>query len=392
MEESGEKTKQVKRQLVESTKQDEVKRRRKKPRWDKAKKKEAALAREQQQPKATVTKPGKKRLRKMRYQQRTLSQVQFLIVVAKNAAFTGAVHAESQELVLPNCKNLDCIFIKPLLVLDLNGILCHRVRPRNRETTLDSTRNIKSGLGAIMRVPLSVVAQTPVIPRTDLNEFLAFLDRHFCLAVWTSAKPKTADQLVKALFPKELTLRLLFVWNQAHCDHNGKKRNGGDDKAVEEPNNLKERGSPCQEEAIFEKDLSKVWKEFPLWNSSNTILMDDSPEKVHTTKGQDNGIHPPALNGFANDWVRVNNKIKRSGTILTSDDDNQQKQQSFYNGLVGFWKDHSLVQTWTGASRVATATIMRREAVQGGDSSSTCEGDAMIQYLRKHGKEAMGWN
>ena len=56
----------------------------------------------------------------------------------------------------------------------------------------------------IYRQSCGNVAGTPIIQRTDLNSFLSFLDQHFTLAVWTSAKKRTADSLVDLLFPRDI--------------------------------------------------------------------------------------------------------------------------------------------------------------------------------------------
>jgi hypothetical protein len=65
------------------------------------------------------------------------------------------------------------IVVKPLIIFDVNGILCHRIRqdahpeiPYRQSTT-------------------KTIAKTPIIPRPNLDEFLSFLSQHFCLAIWT---------------------------------------------------------------------------------------------------------------------------------------------------------------------------------------------------------------
>lgn len=88
----------------------------------------------------------------------------------------------------------NAIYVKPLIVLDLNGILCHRIR-ESKQSAMTNTR-YKTSLGRI--------ANTEVIPRSDLTMFLQLLNSHFTLAVWTSATSKTAKGLVKMLFPEEI--------------------------------------------------------------------------------------------------------------------------------------------------------------------------------------------
>lgn len=87
---------------------------------------------------------------------------------------------------------------KPLLVLDVNGILCRRVRRRDD----DEVVAYRSSLGH--------VALTDIVPRTDLNQFLLLLDSHFTLAVWSSAKQKTLKKLIQMLFPLEVCVFKIF--------------------------------------------------------------------------------------------------------------------------------------------------------------------------------------
>jgi hypothetical protein len=73
------------------------------------------------------------------------------------------------------------INVQPLMVLDLNGILCHRVRrqhPADPLTIPSRAEYYRSQLGPD-------IAQTPIIPRPNLSSFLEFLDRHFCLGMYT---------------------------------------------------------------------------------------------------------------------------------------------------------------------------------------------------------------
>jgi hypothetical protein len=114
------------------------------------------------------------------------------------------------------------IRVQPLIVLDLNGILCHRIR-KNEIVTASTTRKKKTASCCYhhhhdYRPVAFDIANTPVIPRTDITRFVRYMDQHFCLAVWTSAKSKTAKALVNQLFPPDIASRLLFIWDQKDCD------------------------------------------------------------------------------------------------------------------------------------------------------------------------------
>jgi hypothetical protein len=232
----------------------------------------------------------------------------------------------------PTTNSYSLLQVQPLLILDLNGILCHRIRSRPAPAPTTSTAS-----ATVFRPFITRIAGTAVVPRTDLHDILHYLDRHFCLAVWTSAKSKSAKQLVAALMPPAVAARLLFVWAQHDCD-----------TVVTSNNNS--TGSGCDDSdddnsSIFKKDLSKIWKEYPVWNASNTLLMDDSPDKC--VAWQENAVHPPPLNGLAG--TTQDNNI--------DDEINARQQRLFLEQLVQHWNDeHAVLQIWdetTGDATVA---------------------------------------
>jgi hypothetical protein len=232
------------------------------------------------------------------------------------------------------CSN---IYVQPLLVLDLNGILCHRIRSHKEPPQ-----------GAVSYRPATHhVAGTPVIPRPFLAEFLTFLDQNFCLAVWTSAKPKTAKSLVTALFPQHVAQNLLFLWGQNRC------------------NTM--QGQGADGEVVFQKDLRKVWQEFPLWDQFNTLLLDDTPDKCSSF--QLNGLHPAPLNGVSyqdaknHDWL--------------SDEQNHRLQMDFFAKLASYWKnEHRLEAFWDEA----------------GNFQFNQAPEKVWDFLQQHGRCHMGWN
>ena len=357
----------------------------------KKKKKQGKLAKEPDhstgEPSVMNGRPGKKKLRKLRYQQKELSPFDFCLVSAKSSVFTNSTllgpsfasldthnngsSSSSGERILevstvgslsPNTygqndavkdtkkNDKHQVYVQPLLVLDLNGILCHRIR-QNRTPNVPKTAYRSSSLN---------VARTPVVPRTDLHEFLSFLDRHFTLSVWTSAKNKTATSLVSALFPSDVASRLLFVWAQHHCDVVGSPDTDETD----------------DEQPVFEKNLSKVWKEFPLWNANNTLMIDDSPEKC--TQWHANAVHPPPLNGQVSTW---------SGNT-SPDEENERLQRLFFNDLVEFWRNHTLVQRWDEESGDATTSLIE---LHGGNEEPLHDSNGLLQHLKDNATGHMGW-
>ena len=357
---------------------------RRKPRWKRADRMAAASGRHfhvgsaEHQPPNHHSRPGKKRLRKLKYEQQQLSPVDRLLVGAERIRYTGSVwverineeevgHSSSRSIhvVTSSLSMLDetdrnaafvaksslshQIRLQPLLVLDLNGILCHRIRPQPPT----------GAHPALYRPVLDHVANTPIIPRPDLASFLEFLDQHFCLALWTSAKRKTATALVRALVTPQIAQRLLFVWGQDRCRR--------DKKAGV-------HGPPI---TVFEKDLALVWKEYPLWNAENTLLMDDSPDKC--LSWQDNAVHPPPLNGRATSratTMLLSSSNGRKETVWC-DYENSQRQVEFFQNLNTYWRDHPLLQEWDvegNASFHNAARLLRQ-----------------VDFLKEHATGHMGW-
>ena len=260
-----------------------------------------------------------------------LSPSERLLECATNACFTGSVRVldRNEQLQLQQeqhqhihistyCRQplrppppitSTWIQVQPLLILDLNGILCHRIRHCN--TPNDNFRPYAA-----------YIANTPIVPRTNLDRFLWFLDAHFTLAVWTSAKAKTAKQLVGLLIPTPIKERLLFVWAQSHCET---IQIGMQDDNNDENNNNDEK-------PLFQKPLARVWKEWPLWNGSNTFLMDDSPVKCPPQYSQ-NTLHPPALHGKQAN-LEDDGLVHDCNQYDMSDHENEELQLEFFKHLV----------------------------------------------------------
>lgn len=210
----------------------------------------------------------------------------------------GLEDADCKNPIVPCLPAPIVIAAKPLLICDINGILCHRVR-RDPYPHLAFRASIKK------------VSGTPVIPRPGICEFLEFVSLHFCLAIWTSAKPKSAQSLVKAMIPENIRSKLIFSWAQNQCQEQSQ---GDEEDQINE------------QTAVFGKSLRKVYNRYPLWNPNNTILMDDSKEKISSLDAE-NVLQPPPMNG------------KQSSTELSQlgimdDLDNHRHQMKFFASLV----------------------------------------------------------
>ena len=268
------------------------------------------------------------------------------------------------------------IYVKPLVILDLNGILCHRIRDRDIPDFILNVLPPEIGIGGvdyekgngqdvnwkrrirhkIYRQSCGNVAGTPIIQRTDLISFLTFMDHHFTLAVWTSAKKRTADSLVDLLFPGDIAKRLLFVWSQNHCG-NEKAKQGNESTTRNNEGSQVHRKSHYND-IVFIKSLGKVWAAYPLWNESNTLLIDDSPEKC-PEKMKHNYLHPPPLLGL--DSSVLSNLETRDVASIYCDDSNEKLQLDFFEKLSMVW------------------------------TSSEGDNDPLKDFLRKGEHGHMGW-
>ena len=277
------------------------------------------------------------------------------------------------------------IKVKPLLILDVNGILCHRVRsgeghfPSTLLTKLiemdtssqlkTDPEQIKTVCRSLYRDAIGHVAMTPIVNRTDVNDLLIFLDTHFTLAVWSSAKKKTLNEIIKLLFPNDIASRLLFVWGQNICDPR---------PPTADEISTKEMESVYANKPIFVKRLSKVWHQYPLWDERNTLLIDDSPEKC-PEKFQSNTLHPPPILGL--DISKVITELKKNDTTTQNNDDdttqqfvssfcdkvNETKQREFFEKLAEIHDHGDDIKI---------------------DDRSECN---LNEFLSLFGKEHMGW-
>ena len=304
------------------------------------------------------TKKGK--LKKLRKQANT-------VVITSSSSDFGAGGDEGQEDGADQAPGImiQVIYVKPLIVLDLNGILCRRIR-YNKLSVQDGER-------ISFRPSVGHIAGTPVVAREDLKPMLSYLDANFTLAVWTSAKLTTARGLIQMLFDRDIARRLLFVWGQDKCDatrpaeeESAGGNDGEGDTASDEPN------SSDKFDIIFEKSLGKVWGRFGLWDASNTLLIDDSPEKAR--KWIENTLHPPPITGIVADTEGVE----------SSDLANEISQRRFFEGLANHFQQSKVDNGKEMCSNMAVESSDDRQ------ERRRCACRSLYSFLKEH-KEHMGW-
>lgn len=144
-----------------------------------------------------------------------------------------------------------------LLILDLDETLIHA-----RNSELDTP------------CPSFNFEEYTIYRRPYLEDFLAFCEKHFKVAIWTSSSEEYATKVVQEIFENNYPLE--FVWSRERCV---RKRNLIDDTV------------------IWLKDLRKVKnKGFKL---EHVIVVDDTPAKLGRNYG--NHVYIKPFEGNAED-------------------------------------------------------------------------------------------
>ena len=156
---------------------------------------------------------------------------------------------------------------RPLLVLDLNGLLVDRVFIRNPKERQQFIRQVTAQkLGRPTRS-----GDFLIFLRPGSKDFVHFAVQRFDVAIWSSARKRNIAPLVKLLFPASLRGQLRAIYGQENCHR---------------IDNYKDRQKP-----LFVKELRNLWQE--CGSAETTLLIDDSPEKAQFNPPF-TSIHPPA--------------------------------------------------------------------------------------------------
>lgn len=146
---------------------------------------------------------------------------------------------------------------KKLVILDLNGILIDR-------SYINDISHPLLAPGAPF-----VVGKFLIWKRPGLDDFLSFLFQYFNVAVWSSISNYNIAPTVKFIFGEHYE-KLAFVYDRDFC---------------EILDVSSERSGPIRRDhttpkPIIRKNLSKVWESFRDFNEANTLIIDDSDEKM----------------------------------------------------------------------------------------------------------------
>ncbi|CAA0822829.1 Haloacid dehalogenase-like hydrolase (HAD) superfamily protein [Striga hermonthica] len=169
---------------------------------------------------------------------------------------------------------------KKLLILDLNGVL---LAP-----------------GGSNRPPYKF--------RPHCFQFLELCLSKFFVAIWSSKMSKHVDPVLKEMskkMGKQLPEELKFVWGQDKCEMTSSFLKDNPQKPV-----------------MFKK-LEKVWREFESYDTTNTVLVDDSPYKSILNPPH-NAIFPKTYDGSVHDnYLDLKGEFVNYLTKLADVDDAQ---------------------------------------------------------------------
>ncbi len=149
-----------------------------------------------------------------------------------------------------------------LIVLDLNGVLLHRMFSREALNCPP---------------PQHSVGNFHVWVRPGVDEFLDFVFEHFDVAVWSSARRYNIEPLVSLIFKDR---PLVFVWDQSFCLKDGF----------------------LDEKPLFLKQMSTIEHFFPHY-SGRVLLIDDDPLKMRLN-APGTSIHPPSWDVWSKDGLQ----------------------------------------------------------------------------------------
>lgn len=143
--------------------------------------------------------------------------------------------------------------MRPLIIFDLNGVFLDRERGESNSK------------------PDFVIGKFKCYKRPGTKQFLKWVHHHFDVAVWSSAMPHNVIPIIENIWGKKMK-ELKFIFSQEQCTLDGM----------------------IDKKPKFLKDLCRVWKIFPWYDETNTLLVDDSPYKV-TCNPPHTSIHPDPL-------------------------------------------------------------------------------------------------
>ncbi|MBX9636017.1 MAG: HAD family hydrolase [Nitrosomonas sp.] len=152
---------------------------------------------------------------------------------------------------------------KKLLILDMNNVLVYRAFKYAQEQEDPETVQY-NGSATLLG------GKFWTWKRPHLDSFLTYCFDNFTVAVWSSARGENVKDLLDFVFTENQKQQLLFFWDQSHCTTIAAADGG--------------------KKPLFLKELKHVWDAFPQYNQDDTILVDDSEEKMRENPAKTRGI------------------------------------------------------------------------------------------------------
>jgi len=160
---------------------------------------------------------------------------------------------------------------KKLLILDMNNVLVYRAFKYAQEKEDQETVQYNGSATLLGN-------KFWTWKRPHLKSFLDYCFENFTVAVWSSARGENVKDLLDFVFQEDQKQRLLFFWDQSHCT------------TVPFPAAPAAAGEEKSKKPLFLKELKHVWDAFPQYNQDNTILVDDSEQKMRENPQKTRGI------------------------------------------------------------------------------------------------------
>ena len=151
---------------------------------------------------------------------------------------------------------------KPLIVIDVNGVLCEKVYVENLEKERDKILSETSFTTIILN-------KFVVYIRPNVHEFLEFCFANYDVGFFSSTTYQNANRILGQLLTKDQNMRAKFLWyrDRTRLDPDWKK----EDKKTKKFDTIKMIQDVLECPAINEDRRYSV---------DNTILLDDSETKT----------------------------------------------------------------------------------------------------------------
>lgn len=174
-------------------------------------------------------------------------------ILTENSVHT--VHRRKLQHALNILQEIEITTTKKLLIFDLNGVLVESEFVPNMEEKREGWTRVGKSLRRPFPFAISLFERL----------FSEEGKKHFRVALWSSIFVSNLEKTVKGCFP-QFEKDFLFLYGQEQC-------------LFEENPNF-DKNDKNSKPTLFWKVLDRVWDEYPQFNRTNTIIIDDSAQKL----------------------------------------------------------------------------------------------------------------